>query len=155
MALQWKRATAEDLPLLCETRLMVLRAANLLSEDPSLPHVEAATRAYYAERLASGMHTALLVLDGERVVGAGDVSYYAVMPTVHNPDGRKAYVMNMYTSPEYRRQGVARETLRRLVEDCHRRGVRHITLEATAAGRPLYERFGFVPMGDEMILPEE
>lgn len=155
MALQWKRAAAEDLPQLCETRLMVLRAANLLSEDAPLPQVEAATRAYYAERLASGAHTALLVLDGDRVVGAGDVSYYAVMPTVHNPDGRKAYIMNMYTSPEYRRQGVARETLRRLVEDCHRRGVRHITLEATAAGRPLYERFGFVPMGDEMILPEE
>ena len=40
------------------------------------------------------------------------------------------------------------------VEDAHRRGVTAISLEATAMGRPLYEKFGFVPMEHEMELPE-
>lgn len=31
----------------------------------------------------------------------------------------------------------------------------HISLEATDMGRPLYERYGFVGMKDEMKLPEE
>ena len=62
--------------------------------------------------------------------------------------------MNMYTAPEYRRRGIARKTLDMLVEECKRRGVRFITLEATASGQPLYESYGFVKMQDEMILPE-
>ena len=66
------------------------------------------------------------------------MSYFQVMPTVHNPTGRKAYLMNLYTAPQYRRQGIATRILTRLVEDAHRRGVTAISLEATAIGRPLY-----------------
>ena len=77
------------------------------------------------------------------------------MPTCDNETGRKAYIMNMYTDPSYRRQGIAMNTLDLLVKDARRRGVTHITLEATAAGRPLYEKYGFVPMEHEMILPKD
>ena len=62
--------------------------------------------------------------------------------------------MNIYTAPEYRRQGIAAKTLDMLVQECRRRGVDFISLEATAAGRPLYEKHGFVSMQDEMILME-
>ena len=53
-----------------------------------------------------------------------------------------------------RDRGIATRILTRLVEDAHRRGVTAISLEATAMGRPLYEKFGFVPMEHEMELPE-
>ncbi len=78
------------------------------------------------------------------------MSFYQVMPTYHNPSGKKAYIMNMYTAPEYRRQGIACHTLDLLVEEAKEQGVSQISLEATAAGRPLYEKYGFVKMEDEM-----
>ena len=71
------------------------------------------------------------------------------MPTYHNPTGRKAYIMNMYTAPEYRRQGIAIHTLDLLVNDARKQGVSQIALEATDMGRPLYEKYGFVKMEDE------
>ena len=40
---------------------------------------------------------------------------YHAMPTYHNPSGRKAYIMNMYTAPEYRKQGITYRTLYLLV----------------------------------------
>ena len=76
------------------------------------------------------------------------------MPTFHNVTGKKAYIMNMYTHPEYRRKGIAYRVLQLLTEDAEERGVGYITLEATKAGRYLYEKFGFVSMEDEMKLPE-
>ena len=60
--------------------------------------------------------------------------------------------MNMYTNPEYRRQGIALHTLDLLVKDAKEQGVLQIALEATDMGRPLYERYGFVKMEDEMEL---
>ena len=49
--------------------------------------------------------------------------FYQVMPTYHNPTGKKAYIMNMYTAPEYRRQGIAIHTLDMLVKDAKEQGV--------------------------------
>lgn len=73
-----------------------------------------------------------------------------MMPTYHNPSGKKAYIMNMYTKPLYRRNGIAKRTLALLVEDAKKRGITSISLEATEIGRPLYEKFGFVQMKNEM-----
>ena len=74
------------------------------------------------------------------------------MPTYHNPSGRKAYIMNMYTAPEYRRQGIAYKTLDLLVKEAKEKGFLQIALEATDMGRSLYKKYGFVPMKDEMEL---
>ena len=95
---------------------------------------------------------AYLVFDEETFVGAGGISYFQVMPTYHNPTGRKAYIMNMYTRPEYRRKGIAYKTLDLLVADAKMRGITAVSLEATDMGRPLYEKYGFTAMKDEMEL---
>lgn len=151
--LTYQKAGPADLELLVKTRVAVLRAANRLPETADMDEVARQSRAYYETALADGSHTAYLVFDGAHWVGAGGVSFYRVMPTCHNPTGWKAYVMNLYTAPAYRRQGIARHVLGLLVQAARARGVTHITLEATPMGRPLYAAYGFVPMQDEMELP--
>lgn len=148
----YKRATITDIAELVQTRIIVLRAANKLSADVPMAEVEQESYAYYEKALASGEHIAYLVYDKDRFIGAGGVSFYQVMPTYHNPSGRKAYIMNMYTDPEYRRQGIAYRTLDLLVKEARTQGISQIALEATDMGRPLYEKYGFVSMKDEMEL---
>ena len=153
MNITYQRAGLEQLDLLVRTRVEVLRAANLLDDDEDMSEVEAASREYYREALRDGTHTALLAFHGDDFVAAGGVSFYRVMPTFHNPTGCKAYIMNMYVRPAFRRRGIATRLLDLLVNDARRRGIRSIALEATTAGRPLYEKYGFVPMMNEMELP--
>ena len=154
MDLNYRKATVEDISLLTKTRIEVLRAANGLSDDTDMTEVERQSYEYYQKALRDGSHTAFLAFDGDRFAGSGGISYYQVMPTYHNPSGNKAYIMNMYTRPEYRRQGIARRMLDILIDDAKARDISFITLEATSMGRPLYESTGFVSMKDEMILPE-
>ena len=151
----YKKATIEDIELLVKTRIEVLRAANKLSDDVDMSEVEKNSCEYYKIALQNETHTAYLVFDGEKFVGAGGVSYFQVMPTYHNPSGCKAYIMNMYTNPEYRRKGIAIKTLELLVDDAKKRGIHAISLEATDMGRPLYEKLGFIKMNDEMELVED
>lgn len=153
MDLIYKRASTDDLELLTETRIEVLLAANGLPEGTDMDRVRKETRRYYERALPDGSHVAYLVLDEGRFVGAGGVSFFQVMPTYHNPSGEKAYLMNIYTRPEYRRRGIAYRTLDLLVREAGSRGVTAVSLEATAMGRPLYEKYGFVRMNDEMELP--
>lgn len=148
----YKKASIADLDMLVETRIKVLRAANLLDDVVDMSEVEIESRDYYDKALREGSHTAYLVFDGDKFIGAGGVSYFNVMPTYHNPSGRKAYIMNMYTDPEYRRRGIAYKTLEYLVADVKSKGISMITLEATDAGRPLYEKYGFRIMESEMVI---
>lgn len=150
--LEYKKATLEDIDELVRTRILILRAANKLSVDVDMSMVEAESYAYYRRALGTGEHIAYLIYENGTFIGAGGVSFYQVMPTYHNPTGKKAYIMNMYTSPEYRRQGIAFHTLDLLVQDAKKLGVRQIALEATDMGRPLYEKYGFVKMENEMEL---
>ena len=149
---EYKKATIEDIDELVRTRSIVLRAANKLSDDVDMSLVEKESYEYYMRALETDEHIAYLVYNNGTFIGAGGVSFYQVMPTYHNPTGKKAYIMNMYTVPEYRRQGIAFHTLDLLIKDAWEQGVSQIALEATDMGRPLYEKYGFVKMEDEMEL---
>lgn len=155
MQLIYIRAAIEDIAVLIETRMEVLRAANQLPDDTDMSEVREQSYQYYKRALCDGTHVAYYVFDRDEknlFVGTGGVSFYQVMPTYHNPSGRKAYIMNMYTVPAYRRKGIAYHTLDLLVREAKERGVTAISLEATDMGRPLYEKYGFAGMKDEMEL---
>lgn len=153
MNLLYKRATIEDIDMLTKTRIRVLSAANSLSDDIDMNEVEKQSYDYYGRALCDDTHIAYLVFDEKRFVGSGGVSFFQVMPTYHNVSGKKAYIMNIYTEPAYRRRGIAYKILDLLVSDVRSKEITSISLEATEAGRPLYEKYGFVKMDDEMELP--
>ena len=86
----------EDIDELVRTRIIVLRAANKLPDDEDMSVVEKESYAYYRRALETGEHIAYLVYDNGAFVGAGGVSFYQVMPTYHNPTGKKAYIATVY-----------------------------------------------------------
>lgn len=87
--------------MLVKSRIEVLRVANKKADDVDMAAVEAQSQDYYKKALSDGTHTAYLVFDGDKFIGAGGISYYRVMPTYHNPSGNKEYIMNMYMNPDY------------------------------------------------------
>lgn len=141
-------AVSEDIDLLMDIRLEMLREVNGLSEDHifSAEFIEK-SREYFQ----SGDHTTVLAFDGNDPAGCASISYYEVMPTYDHPTGRRAHIMNVYTRPRYRRQGAARRLIEMLIEDARRRGATEISLDATEDGRALYRALGFVESGEGMV----
>ena len=62
--------------------------------------------------------------------------------------------MNVYVRPDQRGQGLARRLLERVLDECAAHGVTQVSLHASEAGRPLYEKLGFKPT-NEMKLKVE
>ena len=46
---------------------------------------------------------------GNEIVGCGGICLYQEMPSPDNPSGGCAYLMNIYTRPEFRGQGVGKK----------------------------------------------
>ena len=62
-------------------------------------------------------------------------------------DGTYGWIAMMLVHPDHRRMGVATRLMKRAIDHLQARGVGTIGLDATDAGRPVYERLGFVARG--------
>lgn len=138
----YKTATHQDIDILVTTRIEVLRAANKLADQVDMSEVAAQSRDYYEKALKDGSHTAILVYDKDQIIGAGGISYFRVMPTYHNPTGRKAYIMNMYTNPAYRQKRDCIPDAEFTGGGCKEQRIDAISLEATEMGRRCMKNSG-------------
>jgi GNAT superfamily N-acetyltransferase len=59
-------------------------------------------------------------------------------------EGRHAIIINVFTEPPWRRQGVAALLLQRIIAWARADRLDRLVLHASDAGRSLYERLGFV-----------
>lgn len=143
MELTWHRARTEDIKLLTKIRIDILRAEQNKEPSADMSDVLVQTYEYYKEVLQNDRITSYLIFAGDEVVGTGDLCITRVLPTPENPTGYQAQIMNVYTHPEYRRQGIAYRTVALLLAEAERRGVSAITLDPTETSRPLFEKFGF------------
>ena len=137
---EYRIATSDDIELLMESRLEMLKVVNNL--DPNYQFDEElvnCSRDYFL----NGDHTTVLVVDGEKVIACASMSYMWIMPTFSHPTGKRAHLMNVYTNKDYRRKGIARKMVNMLIEEAWNKGATEISLDATSLGRPLYKSLGF------------
>jgi GNAT superfamily N-acetyltransferase len=59
-------------------------------------------------------------------------------------EGRHAIILNVFTEPDWRHQGIALLLLERIIQWARAERLDRLVLHASEAGRPLYERLGFV-----------
>ncbi len=142
-------ASKDDIESLMSIRLEMLKTLNNLPEDYEYSdEMIKESRDYFL----NGNHITVLAMDGDNVVGCASMSFIRIMPTFKHPSGRRAHLMNVYTKREYRHQGIARKMLEILIRETWEKGATEISLDATASGRPLYERFGFSDSTECMVL---
>lgn len=150
--LEIKEATAADVELLMQWRMEVLHEVFAIPADADTAELEHTNRAYYRQQLREGGHVAVLAQVDGVTVGCGGLCLQQEMPSPDNPDGRCAYLMNVYCRQPYRLQGVGREIAGWLVARAKAMGIGKIYLETSAAGRRLYRSLGFAEMKDMMRL---
>jgi GNAT superfamily N-acetyltransferase len=142
-------ASKDDIESLMSIRLEMLKVVNNLAEDYKYSaEMITESRDYFL----NGDHITVLAVDGDAVIGCATMSFIRIMPTFDHPTGRRAHLMNVYTRRKYRRQGIARKMLELLIGETWKRGATEISLDATAAGRPLYESMGFTDSTECMVL---
>ena len=79
------------------------------------------------------------------IIATGAVCFYDFPPSFSNPSGKIAYVTNMYTHPDFRRQGISTKMLELLAQECRLRGVHRSLLISSIWGKSVYEAYGYQP----------
>ena len=105
---------------------------------------------YLEEELTAGTLVGIVAVEDEQIVAVGLLSLFSIMPTIKNPTGKRGYLFDFYTRPEYRRRGIATLILNQLMDEARNRGVSDLFLNAREMAIPIYERAGFTFLRHEM-----
>jgi GNAT superfamily N-acetyltransferase len=77
------------------------------------------------------------------VVACGGIVFMERPPYQGNLEGREAYLMNMYTLPEWRGKGMGAAIVAELVKCAKEAGAKRVSLDAEPNARRLYGKAGF------------
>src|SRR6476620_5469748 len=156
-----RQADASDIEVLARHRAAMFRDMGQLASHQE-DALERATAAYLREALPRGEYLAWLADLREHTlpstIGGAGVQLRPILPRPRLGSdelelGPEAIVLNVYVEPAWRRRGVAEALMRVALDALGARGIRRIVLHASADGRRLYERFGFVATNEMRLGP--
>ena len=148
MSIMYRKLTENDLESFITMRIAQLReegATESLNLAPALMD-------YYHRHMADGTFVSWIATDGGQIVGTSGMSFVEKPPYFSCPSGRIGLLSSMYTNPAYRRQGIAKELLKRVVDEARTYGCGNVQITASDMGVLLYTDFGFEKNGNFMQL---
>ena len=137
---EYKRLTEKELDTFITMRITQLREEGATEEIDLVP----ALKDYYHRHMADGTFVSWLALDGDEIIGTSGMSFVEKPPYFGCPSGKMGLLSSMFTNPAYRRKGIARELLSRVIADARDYGCGTIQITASYMGVKLYTDFGFI-----------
>lgn len=144
--LTYQKLTEEQLDTLISMRIKQLREEGATEDIDLVPYL----KDYYNRHMADGTFVSWLAMDGDRIVGTSGMSFVEKPPYFSCPTGKIGLLSSMFTDPDYRRMGIAKELLSRVVEEARNYGCGTVQITASDMGVLLYTDFGFVKNGNFM-----
>ena len=146
MGIEYRRLSKEYLETFIQMRITQLREEGAKEEIDLAP----ALRDYYDRHMADGTFVSWIAVDGEKIIGTSGMSFVEKPPYFGCPSGKMGLLSSMYTDPEYRRQGIAKELLDRVVKEARNYGCGTVQITASDMGVKLYSAYGFIHNGNFM-----
>jgi len=104
-------------------------------------------------KMAAGEYLAWFAVAEDGAIAAGSGLWLMDWPPhMIGPGSRRGNVLNVYTEPAYRRQGLGRRLVETAIEWCRANRVSTIILHASDKGRTLYGSLGFVPTNEMRLM---
>jgi len=142
-----RRATPDDAALISLYRRLMFTDIGYDKHD-NLMAMEAAYAPWVRERLTDDGYMGVLMMAGEAVAACAGMLVVANPPNPVSIHPQRGYILDVYTAPDYRRRGLARQLMAALVEIARERQFSRVDLHASDEGRPLYEAMGFSVTGE-------
>ena len=147
-------ATIHDADLIARHRVRMFQDMGLVPQH--LFHAFLAkVRDHIRDGIARGEYVGWLIAepaDEQKIIAGAGVALRELPPipipsgkggAIQIYTGQQALIVNVYTEPEWRRRGYARQLLETIVAWCRERAINSVVLHASDDGRALYEKLGF------------
>ncbi len=143
MSIVYRKAKQKDISLLTKVRIKLIEEdSGKLSVQESADLIQS-IKEYVNKAMKAGTFFAYMAFDKGALAGTCCINLYSVLPGKKLPNGKNAYLQNMYVEPSYRRMGIGKKLVELAVDEARKKGHSRIELHSTKIGKCLFERCGF------------
>ncbi len=146
MGIEYRKLSLEELDIFVEMRI------NQLREEGAKENVDLkpALMDYYMRHMNDGTFVSWVAVNAGKIIATSGISFVEKPPYFGCPSGKTGLLSSMFTNPNYRRKGIAKELLSRVVNEAKEYGCGVIQITASDMGVKLYTAYGFVHNGNFM-----
>lgn len=140
MSVTYRKLTENDLDIFIKMRINQLREEGA-KEDVDL---EPALKDYYQRHMADDTFISWLALDDNRIIDTSGMSIVEKPPYFGCTSGKIGLLSSMFTDKAYRRKGIAKTLLSKVIDEARKQGCGTVQITASDMGVFLYADFGFL-----------
>lgn len=149
--INYRKLEKKDICKFIEMRLNQLQEEG----DEASFDLSPALNEYYEKHLEAGTFVSWLAIDGDNIIATSGISFVEKPPYYSNQSGRIGLLSSMYTLKAYRRKGIAKILLEKVIQEAKEYGCGAIQITASDMGVLLYADYGFKKSDNFMQLKIE
>jgi ribosomal protein S18 acetylase RimI-like enzyme len=144
MEITYKQVTDKEIPLLINGIVAFALEYNQSLEPEQENKLRYHLTEYLNEAIPNKTFIGWYAEAENKIAGVGGLNVRQQPPNIKNFSGRVGYLFSMYTVPEYRRKGICKTLVDKLLESAQEIGITAFELHATEEGEFVYKKSGFI-----------
>ncbi len=145
-------AQLSDIDRVVEMRMEMLYEVGKIAQEGGTEKLRARTRDFFIKKFQTGEFKVLMAVADGKIVATSGIQFLERPPIYENIDGIEAHIMNVYTLPEHRGEGIATALLNNIITQARDKKAGRILLHAIGKDQSIYEKLGFKSTQNEMEL---
>ena len=135
----------------CHIRMELFEELGEISGIKDISKLKMATEKYYLSHINKDL-ISFGIFQNEILVSTGSLCLFNRIPYEKNLSGLEGYILNIYTSPQFRNRGFANQILDEIVEYARKYEIKRLWLNYSDNAEKLYSKKGFVKKENGMEL---
>lgn len=141
--IHFRTTTIDDIEPIIHHRNRMFADMDVGTVD-SRTQMDLAFEPWLREEITNGHYLGWFACEGNLVLAGAGIWFINSAPVADGFAGRLPYLLNVYTEPSHRKQGLARKLVNQSIAYCREHSYPKIRLHASIYGRSLYKQLGFV-----------
>jgi GNAT superfamily N-acetyltransferase len=147
-----REATLSDIDDIVTIRMKLLFELGKLETEDGTRKLRSLTRDFFIRKFQTGEYKVFCAVKENTIIAITGIQFLEQPPLYENPHGIEAFIMDVYTEPQFRGKAVATKLLEKVIEYAKERKAGRILLHTMGKDKRIYEKAGFVSTTDEMQL---
>lgn len=142
----YRRAEFKDAAILAEHRIIFIHGVFNTEANEKTEQLRKELIEYFNESIPNKSFIAWLAEYENKIIATSGLAIWQAPLTYSGlgKGGKRGDILNMYTLPEFRNNGIASVLLDKLIEDAKKLNLEYVGLHATDDGIRIYKKKGFI-----------
>jgi len=149
--LTFRKLDCNDTELFIKLRLDFINEFHKDIDETEKEKLRKSLKSYFERHIEANDFIGIICENNEKVISAAFLIMGEWPANRKFINGKIATLLNVYTYPEFRKNGIGTNLLKRLIEAAKNQNVSIINLLATEDGERVYKKLGFIETEDKSM----